>query len=138
VKKMAELDAHHKRMTAKMKAHHEERMAVMRADRGESKAYPEKREAIPEEIESESEHQEVPKEEAAVKSFGALKKQHGDRNLSVGRRQKPKERTQDNGGSRRKLAAACRRTTLRAGVARDKGYGRQGQDQDDEVQGTRK
>jgi hypothetical protein len=38
----------------------------MKADR-------EAMEANPEEIESESEHPEVPKEEAAVKIFGALK-----------------------------------------------------------------
>jgi hypothetical protein len=135
---IAELDANHKRMTAKMKAHHEERVAIMRADQGETKTYPEKGKAIPGEMESEPAHQEVPKQEASVKSFGALKKRHGDWRLSVGRSKKLKERTQENGGSRREMANACRGTTRRAGVARDKGYGRQGQGQNDEVQGIRK
>jgi hypothetical protein len=49
---ITEADANHKRMTTKLKVHHEERVAIMRADRGETKTYPEKREAIPEEIES--------------------------------------------------------------------------------------
>jgi hypothetical protein len=35
-------------------------------------------------VESEAEHEEVPKEEATVKPGRALKKQHGDRNLAVG------------------------------------------------------
>jgi hypothetical protein len=121
-----------------MKAHHKERMAIMRPYWRETKACPEKLEAIPEDIESESDHQEILKEEAAVKPFGALKKRHGDWNLSVGRRQKPKERSQDNGGSRNKLAAACKGTTCRAGVARNKGHSRQRQGQDDKVQGTSK
>jgi hypothetical protein len=53
-------------------------------------------------------HEEVPKEDTAVETGKALKKRHGDRNLAVGRCGKPKEWTQGNGGSRQKLAAACR------------------------------
>jgi hypothetical protein len=135
---MIELEAHHERIMAKMKAQHEKRSAFIRADRGETKAYPVELEAIPEEFGSESAQEEVPKEEAAGKSFGALKKQHGDWNLAVGRRQNPKERTQDNGGSRKNLALAYRGTIRRTGVARRKGHGRQEQDQNDEVQLTLK
>jgi hypothetical protein len=39
-------------------------------------------------VEAEAEHEEVPKEEAAVKPGRELKKRHGDRNLAVGRRQR--------------------------------------------------
>jgi hypothetical protein len=75
-------------------------------------------------MESWSEHQEARKEEATVKSFGPLKKRHGDLHLAIGRREKPpKVRTQSYGGSRKKLAAAGRRMTRRAGVARRKGQG---------------
>jgi hypothetical protein len=54
------------------------------------------------EAESDAEHEEAPKEEAAVELFGTLKKRHGDRHLAVGYRGKPNERTQGNGGSRKK------------------------------------
>jgi hypothetical protein len=36
-------------------------------------------------IESEAEHEEVPKEEAAVETFIALQKQHGDQHLTIRR-----------------------------------------------------
>jgi hypothetical protein len=41
-------------------------------------------EANLEEIESVTVQEKVPNEEAAVKTFGALKKQHGDQHLGVG------------------------------------------------------
>jgi hypothetical protein len=66
-------------------------------------------EAIPEEMKS-----VAVQEDAAVGTGRALNKRHGDRNLAVGRRGKPKERTQGNGGSRKKLAAARRGMTLPA------------------------
>jgi hypothetical protein len=84
-------------------------------------------EANPEEIESIALHEEVPKEEAVVETFGALKKRHGDGYPAVGRGQKPKKRIQSNGGSRKKLAATCRMMTLSVIAARRKGHGRQGQ-----------
>jgi hypothetical protein len=62
-------------------------------------------------------HEEVPMEEAAGKPVGALKKQHGDQNLAIGCRQKPKKRIQGNGGSWKKSAAARRGLTCHAGVA---------------------
>lgn len=61
-----------------------------------------------------------------METFGALKKRHGDRHLAVGRRRKPEKRTQDNGGFRKKLAAARRGTTRRAGVTWPKGRGHKG------------
>jgi hypothetical protein len=93
-KMMAKLDDHHERMTARMDAQLEKT----------------------EETESESTHQEVPKEEAAVETFGALKERYGDRHLAVERRRKPKKQTQGNGWSRKKLAAACRGMTRLHGV----------------------
>jgi hypothetical protein len=46
------------------------------------------------ESEAVAEHEEVPKEQDAVKPVRALKKLHGDRHLAVGRRRKPKKRSQ--------------------------------------------
>jgi hypothetical protein len=45
------------------------------------------------EIESEAVHEEVPKEEAAMKNFGALKERYMDRYLAVRHSGKPKEQT---------------------------------------------
>jgi hypothetical protein len=77
-------------------------------------------EAYPEETESED--REVPKEEAAVKSFRALKGR-GDRHLAVGQHGQPRERTQGYCGSWMKLAAAGRKMTHHAGVALCQGDG---------------
>jgi hypothetical protein len=55
-----------------------------------------------------------------------LKDRYGDRHLAVGRRRQPKKRTQSDGGSRQKLAAACRRLTRRAFPTRRKGGGCRG------------
>jgi hypothetical protein len=82
--------------------------------------------ANPEEKESATVHKEVPKEEAAVKPVRALKKRHGDRHLAVEGRGKPKKRTQGDGGSRKKLAAARRGMTRRVVPARRKGRGHKG------------
>jgi hypothetical protein len=62
-------------------------------------------------------HEEVPKGEAPVDNFGARKKRPRYRHLAVRRRGQPTERTQGNGGSRKKLAAAHRGMTRREGVA---------------------
>jgi hypothetical protein len=70
-------------------------------------------------MESEAVHEEVPKEEAAVKTLRALKKRHGDRHLEVGHRGKQKERTQGDGGSRKTLAAVPFLHGLRDAVVRD-------------------
>jgi hypothetical protein len=67
-------------------------------------------------MESEAEHQEVPKEEGAVRSSGAMMKRHRGRNLAAERRQKPKERTRGNCGSLKKLTVAGRKMIRRARV----------------------
>jgi hypothetical protein len=69
-----------------------------------------------EEMESESEHREVPKEEAAVMPVGGLRKQCRDRNLAVERRQKPKGRIQASCEFLKRLTVAGIRMTLRARV----------------------
>jgi hypothetical protein len=46
-----------------------------------------------EDMKSKVEHQEVPTEEAAVKSLGAMKKQHRGRHLAAGRHREPKKLT---------------------------------------------
>jgi hypothetical protein len=119
-----------------------ELMAMMKASEGKTQlmteAWLESMEPAWVEIDSELEHPEVLKEEASVKSSGALKKQYEDRHLEVGRRENRKERTQGNGVSRKKLAAARRWMTRLAGVAPRKGLCRQGQGQDTAVQRTQK
>jgi hypothetical protein len=50
-----------------------------------------KLEANPGKSEAVAEHWEVPKEKAAVKPVGTSQKQHRDRHLAAGRRQKPKK-----------------------------------------------
>jgi hypothetical protein len=66
-KMMARLDAHHERMMARMDSQ------VEKVEACQEKTETMDLEANPEEIGSESEHQEVPSEEAAVKTFGSLK-----------------------------------------------------------------
>jgi hypothetical protein len=53
-------------------------------------------------------HEEVPKEEATVKTARALKTWDGDQHLAVGCRHQLKKQTQGDGGSRQKLTASCR------------------------------
>jgi hypothetical protein len=56
-------------------------------------------------------HQEVPNEEAAVQTIGALEDRYRDRHLAVGHRRQQKKRTQVDDGCRQKLAAARGRMT---------------------------
>jgi hypothetical protein len=84
----------------------------------------EKMEANPGEQKSAAVHDEVSKEKATMDTFRALKKWHGDQDLAVGCCGKPKIWTQCKGGSQKKLAAAHRRMTRRAGVAWCKGHDR--------------
>jgi hypothetical protein len=58
--------------------------------------------------------QDIPKGEVAVMSVREPRKQHRVCNLDAERHQKRKERTQENPGSRRKLAAACRKVSRHA------------------------
>jgi hypothetical protein len=63
------------------------------------------------------EHQEIPKGEAAVMPVGGLRKWCRVCNLAVECRQKGREMTRGNSGSRRKSAAAYRKVSYRAKVA---------------------
>jgi hypothetical protein len=56
-------------------------------------------------------------EDAAVKSSGTMKKRQWGQQLAAERHGEPKELTRGNCGSRRKLAAACRKVSRRARVA---------------------
>jgi hypothetical protein len=71
-------------------------------------------------------HLEDSNEEAVVETVDTLK----DRYLAVGRRRQPKKRTQGDGGSWQKLAAARGRLARRAIPAPRKGHGRQGWSRD--------
>jgi hypothetical protein len=71
----------------------------------------------PEEMECESEHQEVPKKEAPVMPAKGLRKRRGDRNLAAGHHQKPKGRIQASCESQKRLTVACRKMTCCARVA---------------------
>jgi hypothetical protein len=73
--------------------------------------------ANPEEMKSVTEQQEIPKGKAAVMPVGEPRKRRRVRNLAAELRQKRKERTWGNSGSRRKSAAASRKVPRRAKVA---------------------
>jgi hypothetical protein len=70
-----------------------------------------------EEMQSKAEHQEVHMEDAVVKPVRGWKKQHRGQHLAAGQRGEPKELTRGDCGSRRKLAAACRKVSCHAAVA---------------------
>jgi hypothetical protein len=106
----------HEEILAKMEANMNAWREEMKTDREARK--PTVLEANPEEIPSKAEHQEVPKEHAAVKPVGGMRKRRRGRNLAAERRQKPKEWTRVNCGIRRKLATACMKMTHCAKVAR--------------------
>jgi hypothetical protein len=116
----AEMKADRKEMLAKTDAHHvwteanQANREAMKVCLGTTEATD--MEANPEE----KEHREVPMEDAAVKSSGALKQRHRSQHLAARRRGKPQERTQGKDGFRKKLAAA-RRGTRREGVTQRKG-----------------
>jgi hypothetical protein len=63
------------------------------------------------------EHQEISKGEAASMPVGGSRKRRRVRNLAAKHRQKMKERTRGNSGSRRKSTAACMKVSRRARVA---------------------
>jgi hypothetical protein len=68
-------------------------------------------------MQSVEEHQEIPKEEAAVMPVGGLRKRRRDRNLATRRRQKPKGRIRASCESRSRLTFAGKKMTRRATVA---------------------
>jgi hypothetical protein len=110
---MAKLDAHHERMMAKLDAHHVRTMACLET----TEAHLECKEPTLEEMESKAEHREVPKEHAAVETGKAPSKQHRGQNPDAGRSGKPKVLTRGDRGTRRKLAATCRKVSRGAIVA---------------------
>jgi hypothetical protein len=64
-----------------------------------------------------AEHQEVPKEGATVMTVRGVRKQHRDRNLAMGYRQKQKERNQASCESRKRKTITGRMMTRCAAVA---------------------
>jgi hypothetical protein len=116
---ISRMDAHHESMTASVNAWCEE----MKADREVTEACLEKMQAClyskvpnPEEMQSRVEHQEIPKEHAAMKPIRGLRKRHRGWHLATGRQSKPEERTWGNCRSRKKLAAVGRKMTRCTGV----------------------
>jgi hypothetical protein len=82
-----------------------------------TEVYTEKIQLDPRMMQSIAEHQEVPKEEATLMPVGGLRKQCRDRNLTMGRRQKPKGRIQASCESQKRLIIAGRKMTRHARVA---------------------
>jgi hypothetical protein len=68
-------------------------------------------------MQSVAEHQEVPREDAAVIPVGGLRKQRRGRKQAAGRREEPKELNRGMCGSWEKLAAAYRKVSCHATVA---------------------
>jgi hypothetical protein len=101
---MAEMRADDEKMMAKLDVHHERTMGCQET----MEARLECREPTSEE------HREVLKGRAAMETGIAPSKRHRGRNLAAGRRGEPKELTRGDCGSRRKLAAACRKVSRRA------------------------
>jgi hypothetical protein len=110
----AKLDAHHKRMMARMDSA-EENGGLCRKDRGHGFGGNSRRKVF------ESEQQEVPKEEATMKTVRALKERYGDWYLAVEHCQHPQKWTHGDGGSWKMLTATFRGMTHHAGVAQHKG-----------------
>jgi hypothetical protein len=74
-----------------------------------------------EDMESEVEHWEIPMVEATVKSSGKMKKRQRGHHRASGRHREPKELTQGDCGSQKKLAATCRKVSRHAAMAQHKG-----------------
>jgi hypothetical protein len=68
-------------------------------------------------MQSTEEHQEVPREDAAIIPVRRRKRQHRGWKQAAGQRGEPKELTRGDCGSQKKLAAACRKASRRATVA---------------------
>jgi hypothetical protein len=68
-------------------------------------------------MQSAEEHQQIPNEDAMVIPVRGGKRRHRGRKQAAGRHGEPKELTRGDYGSRKKLAAACRKASRRATVA---------------------
>jgi hypothetical protein len=73
------------------------------------------KEPNPEDMEPKTAPQEVSKEEAPVRCSGAMKKRPRDQDPAMEHCQKPKERTLQNCGSRKRLTVAGKKMTRHAG-----------------------
>jgi hypothetical protein len=109
---LVRMEANQEKIMAMLNAYHE-KMACQET----MEACLECKEPSPKERESEAERQEVPMEEATVKSSRIIKKWHRGPHLCAGRHVKPKKLTQGDCGSRGMLAAACRKVSHHATVA---------------------
>jgi hypothetical protein len=90
------------------------------SDRGQSRedaATSRRKEADSVELESIAMHREVLMKDAAVKPVKGRKKRYRGQHLAAERRREPKELTQGDCGSWRKLAATCRKVSRCAAVA---------------------
>jgi hypothetical protein len=68
-------------------------------------------------LQSAEEHHVVPDEDAVEVPVRIRRRRHGGRKETAGRRREPKELTRGDRGSRKKLAAACRKASHRETVA---------------------
>jgi hypothetical protein len=123
----AKMDSHHEKLMTLVKADKEKIEAIREACLEKTESCLESKEPVRLELESIAVHEDIPKEEAIVKTVGALKKWHRDRHPAIRCHGQPKKRTQGNCGSRKKLAAACTWMTGRAILAWHKGPGHQRQ-----------
>jgi hypothetical protein len=106
-------------LLTRMDAYHEKRMAML--DDNQKRVMAKKKiEQNPEMMQSVQEHQDVPSEDVVVRPIKGLKKGRRSGKSAAGQRGEPKELVRGNCRSRRKLAAACRKVSRRATVARHK------------------
>jgi hypothetical protein len=77
-------------------------------------------------MQSAEEHQQVPRDDAVVIPVRGRKRRHKGRKQAAERHGEPKELTRGDCGSRKKLAAACRKASRRATVAWRKRNGNYG------------
>jgi hypothetical protein len=97
-----------KEMNADMKSNQEKILAKIEASR----------DARLEGEEPEAAQRQFPREDTAMIPVGGPSKRRGDRNLAVGRLQKPKETAREKCGSRKKATVSDRKVSRRATVAR--------------------
>jgi hypothetical protein len=83
-------------------------------------------------------HEEVPTEEARVKTVRALKKQYVDQHLAIRHHGQLKKQTHSNGGSLKKFATARGRMTCHAIPALHKEHSHQGPGRDNVARGPSK
>jgi hypothetical protein len=110
------MDAHQERMGAIVNAWRKETTACQEA----TEACLESKEPTSVEIESVAVHDDVPKEEAAVKIVRAPKEQYGDQHLAIGHRRRLKKWTQGDGGSLKKLVAVQEQHGVRGTVIQNR------------------